>query len=87
MFKIAFGWGLRRRELAMLDVCDFRPDARLPEFGGYAQVHVRHGKSKRGGGPQRRTVLSVFDGRSRSSSSTSPRSGRASVRRGIRRCS
>jgi hypothetical protein len=31
MFKIAFGWGLRRRELAMLDVCDFRPDARLPE--------------------------------------------------------
>jgi integrase len=60
MFKIAFGWGLRRRELAMLDVCDFRPDARLPEFGGYAQVHVRHGKSKRGGGPQRRTVLTVF---------------------------
>jgi integrase len=60
MFKIAFGWGLRRRELAMLDVCDFRPDARLREFGGYAQVHVRHGKSKRGGGPQRRTVLSVF---------------------------
>jgi len=60
MFKIAFGWGLRRRELAMLDVCDFRPDARLPEFGGYAQVHVRHGKSRRGGGPQRRTVLTVF---------------------------
>jgi integrase/recombinase XerC len=25
MFKIAFGWGLRRRELAMLDVCDFGP--------------------------------------------------------------
>jgi integrase/recombinase XerC len=60
MFKIAFGWGLRRRELAMLDVCDFRPDARLPEFGAFAQVHVRHGKSKRGGGPQRRTVLTVF---------------------------
>jgi integrase len=59
MFKIAFGWGLRRQELAMLDMCDFRPDARLPEFGGHAQVHVRHGKSKRGG-PQRRTVLTVF---------------------------
>jgi integrase len=40
MFKIAFGWGLRRRELAMLDVCDFRPDARLPEFGAFAQVHA-----------------------------------------------
>ena len=61
MFKIAFAWGLRRAELAMLDVCDFRPDARLPEFGAYGQVHVRHGKSKRGGGPQRRTVLTVFD--------------------------
>ena len=45
----------------MLDVGDFRPAARLPEFGGYGQVHVRYGKAKRGGGPQRRTVLTVFD--------------------------
>jgi site-specific recombinase XerD len=45
----------------MLDVCDFRPDARPAEFGGYGQVHVRRGKSKRGGGPRRRTVLTVFD--------------------------
>lgn len=51
MFKIKFAWGLRRQELAMLDICDVRPDARLPEFGAYGQVHVRHGKSKRGGGP------------------------------------
>jgi integrase/recombinase XerC len=61
MFKIKFAWGLRRQELAMLDICDFRPDARLPEFGAFGQVHVRHGKSKRGGGPRRRTVLTVFD--------------------------
>jgi integrase len=72
MFKIAFGWGLRRRELAMLDVCDFRPDARLPEFGAFAQVHVRHGKSKRGGGPQRRTVR-----RHRSPTATRPLGPRA----------
>jgi integrase/recombinase XerC len=30
MFKIAFGWGLRRRELAMLDVCDFGPTRDCP---------------------------------------------------------
>jgi len=61
LFKVKFAWGLRRAELAMLDVCDFRPAAKLPEFRAHGQVHVRHGKSKRGGGPQRRTVLTVFD--------------------------
>ena len=39
----------------------FAPSHRLPEFGAYGQLHVRYGKSKRGGGPQRRTVLTVFD--------------------------
>jgi integrase/recombinase XerC len=61
LFKIKFAWGLRRAEVAMLDVCDFRPAHELPEFGAYGQVHVRWGKAKRGGGPQRRTVLTVFD--------------------------
>jgi integrase/recombinase XerC len=61
LFKVKFGWGLRRAEVAMLDTVDFRPHPKLPEFGGFGQVHVRWGKSKRGGGPQRRTVLSVFD--------------------------
>ena len=61
LFKIKFAWGLRRAEVAMLDVVDFRPAARMPEFRGVGQVHVRHGKAKRGGGPQRRTVLTVFD--------------------------
>ena len=45
----------------MLDTVDFRAHPKLPEFGGYGQVHVRWGKAKRGGGPQRRTVLTVFD--------------------------
>jgi integrase/recombinase XerC len=61
MFKVKFAWGLRRGELASLDVVDFRPHPKLPEFGAFGQVHVRWGKAKRGGGPQRRTVLTVFD--------------------------
>src|SRR3954453_21016663 len=61
MFKVCFGWGLRGGELAMLDTTDFRASHRLPEFGAYGQLHVRYGKSQRGGGPQRRTVLTVFD--------------------------
>jgi integrase/recombinase XerC len=61
LFKTAFAWGLRRAEVAMLDTADFRPHVKLPEFGAFAQVHVRFGKAKRGGGPQRRTVLTVFD--------------------------
>ena len=47
--------------MAKLDLCDFRPAAKLPEFRACGQVHVRYGKSKRGGGPQRCTVLTVFD--------------------------
>src|SRR3954451_14679434 len=47
LFKVKFAWGLRRAEVALLDVCDFRPAHRLPEFGGYGQLHVRWGKAKR----------------------------------------
>jgi site-specific recombinase XerD len=61
LFKVAFAWGLRRAEVAMLDTVDFRSHPKLPEFGGYGQLHVRWGKAKRGGGPQRRTVLTVFE--------------------------
>jgi site-specific recombinase XerD len=61
MFKVKFAWGLRRAEVAMLDTVDFRAHPKLPEFGSFGQLHVRWGKAKRGGGPQRRTVLTVFD--------------------------
>jgi integrase len=61
LFKLTFAWGLRRAEVAMLDVVDFRTHPKLPEFGAFGQLHVRWGKAKRGGGPQRRTVLTVFD--------------------------
>jgi integrase len=87
LFKVKFGWGLRRGEVAMLDVADFRPHAKLPEFRGFGQVHVRWGKSKRGGGPQRRTVLTVFDWAVEVVEQYWPRSGRALAALGIRRCS
>jgi site-specific recombinase XerD len=61
LFKVKFAWGLRRTEVSRLDVCDFRAAAALPEFGSFGAVHVRWGKAKRGGGPRRRTVLTVFD--------------------------
>jgi integrase/recombinase XerC len=61
LFKVKLAWGLRRTELSMLDVCDFRDVAALPEFGAFGQLHVRYRKAKRGGGPQRRSVLTVFD--------------------------
>ena len=58
---MTFAWGLRRAETASLDVVDFRPHAVLPEFGQFAALHVRYGKSMAGGPPRRRTVLTVFD--------------------------
>lgn len=61
LFKAKFAWGLRRAEVASLDTVDFRAHPTPPEFGSFGQLHVRWGKAKRGGGPQRRTVLTVFD--------------------------
>lgn len=61
LFKVVYGWGLRRREAVMLDVADLHPNASAQAFGSYGALHVRYGKAKRGSAPRRRTVLSVFD--------------------------
>lgn len=61
LFKVVYGWGLRRREAVMLDVGDWHPVAAAPALGGLGCVHVRYGKAMRGSPPRRRTVLSVFD--------------------------
>src|SRR5205823_11144171 len=61
LFKTKFAWGLRRAEVASLDIVDFRAHPKLAAFGQFGQLHVRWGKAKRGGGPRRRTVLTVFD--------------------------
>ena len=60
LFKVIYGWGLRRREAAMLDVADFAPNPAAPELGGLGVCHVRYGKAMRGSPPRRRAVATVM---------------------------
>ncbi|GAB3402828.1 hypothetical protein GCM10027569_09280 [Flindersiella endophytica] len=60
LFKVIYAYGLRRREAAMLEVCDFTRNASAPEFGRFGVCNVRYGKAVRGSQPRRRSVLSVF---------------------------
>ena len=48
LIKVTYGWGLRCRETAMLDVGDFGPNPAAAELGGYGICHVRFGKAMRG---------------------------------------
>ncbi|WP_181069249.1 tyrosine-type recombinase/integrase [Rathayibacter sp. AY1C5] len=59
MFKTIYAFGLRRNEARMLDVTDLHPNPEAPAWGTYGMVHVRHGKSRRGGPARRRSVLAV----------------------------
>jgi len=61
LFKVAYAWGLRRRELVMLDMADLHRNAQAPQFGDCGALHVRWGNASRGSPPKRRTVLSVHD--------------------------
>ena len=58
--KVAYGWGLRRRELVMLELADFGTNPHAPEFGAHGVVYVRWGKASKGSPPKRRSVLTVF---------------------------
>src|SRR5207302_6097797 len=60
VFKVIYGWGLRRRETAMLDVADFAVNPAAPELGGLGVCHVRYGKAMRGSPPRRRAVATVM---------------------------
>jgi site-specific recombinase XerD len=60
LFKVMYGWGLRRTEASKLDLVDWGRNPAAPEFGRYGTLHVRYGKAKRGQQPRRRTVLSMF---------------------------
>lgn len=59
MLKTTYAYGLRRNELARLDVADLRPNPHMRAWGTYGAVHVRYGKASRGSLPRRRTVLSI----------------------------
>jgi integrase/recombinase XerC len=61
IFKVIYGWGLRRTEAAKLDVVDFGRNPKAPQFAGYGMLNVRYGKAKKGQPPRRRNVLSVMD--------------------------
>jgi site-specific recombinase XerD len=58
--KVAYAWGLRRREVVMLDLEDFGRNPHAPEFGDRGVVYVRWGKASKGSAPKRRSVLTVF---------------------------
>ena len=60
LLKVAYAWGLRRRELVKLETVDWGRNAKAPEFGSYGSLSVRWGKAVSGGPPRRRNVLSVF---------------------------
>lgn len=60
MLKVAYAFGLRRRELLMLEVDDLGENPRAPEFGAYGVLRVRYGKATAGSGPRRRGVLTVM---------------------------
>lgn len=58
--KTAYAWGLRRRELVMLELADFGRNPHATEFGDHGVVYVRWGKASKGSAPKRRSVLTVF---------------------------
>jgi integrase/recombinase XerD len=66
LFKVAYGWGLRRNEARHLQTVDFsrnpQPATRNPharEFGRFGQLQVRYSKAHAGSAPKRRSVLTV----------------------------
>jgi len=60
LFKVIYAFGLRRREAAMLDLCDVSANPAAPELGRFGAIHVRYGKANRGGPPKRRTVATLM---------------------------
>ncbi|MDN5759298.1 MAG: site-specific integrase [Tomitella sp.] len=60
LFKVVYGWGLRRTEAAKLDLVDWGRNPAATEFGRYGMLHVRYGKAKRGQTPRRRNVAATM---------------------------
>lgn len=60
LLKVTYGWGLRCREVTMLDLTDFTANPAAEQLGGLGVCHVRFGKAMRGSAPRRRAVASVM---------------------------
>jgi hypothetical protein len=87
LFKVIYGWGLRRREAAMLDVGDFTANPAAPELAGLGACQVRYGKAMRGSPPKRRTVATVMPWAAEALASISTRFvPDTGLRRWARRC-
>jgi len=59
VLKTVYAYGLRRREVAGLDLADLRHNPKAPQYGRCGGLFVRWGKASRGSPPRRRTVLTV----------------------------
>jgi site-specific recombinase XerD len=60
VYKVLYGWGLRRTECSKLDAVDFGRNPQAMRFGAFGTLNVRFGKAKRGQPPRRRNVASVM---------------------------
>ena len=60
LFKVVYGWGLRRTETSKLDLVDWGRNPAAPEFGRFGMLQVRFGKAMRGQPPRRRNVATVM---------------------------
>lgn len=60
LFKVAYAFGLRRTEVAMLDVVDFGANPYAAEFGDFGVCRVRFGKARKGSPPKPRSVLTMW---------------------------
>lgn len=60
LLKVIYGWGLRAKEALMLDTVDFYRNPKLPSFGEFGFLRVRHGKASRGSPPKLRNVATVI---------------------------
>ena len=87
LFKVIYGWGLRRTEASKLDVADWGRNPAAPEFGRFGMLHVRYGKAvARAAAAAAQRALGDGAGRSRRWPTTRRTSGRGSAARIIRRC-
>ena len=59
LFKTTYAYGLRRREVARLSFADFHANPAAKSYDRFGAIHVRYGKSVKGGSPRRRIVLTV----------------------------
>ena len=60
MLKTTYAFGLRRREVVMLDLADFTPNGKAAQFGSFGIAAVRYGKAVKGSPPRRRSVLATM---------------------------